>query len=103
MDASDYLVWRKSLGQSGATLAADGNGNYLVDSGDLNTWRAHFGQTVSAVGAGSGIGATNSVPEPPSWLMCVVIMVVLRLPRPRRFIGTNIGELRNDNEPTSFD
>jgi hypothetical protein len=59
VDAGDYAVWRKTLGQSGASLAADGNGNGQVDAGDLDVWTAHFGQNV---GSGSASGAP--IPEP---------------------------------------
>ena len=62
VDAADYVVWRKTFGQAGATLAADGNGNYQVDSGDLMIWGAHMDQDVSGTGAGSSLAAL--VPEP---------------------------------------
>jgi hypothetical protein len=61
VDAADYVVYRKTLGQSGAGLVADGNGNNLIDSGDYGVWRAHFGQTA---GSGSGASANAAVPEP---------------------------------------
>jgi hypothetical protein len=35
VDAADYVVWRKSLGQTGAGLAADGDFNNVVDAADL--------------------------------------------------------------------
>ena len=38
VDAADYAVWRKTLGQTGAGLAADANGNHEVDAGDFNIW-----------------------------------------------------------------
>jgi hypothetical protein len=49
VDAADYIVWRKTDGmQSG-----------------YDTWRAHFGQSFSFVGTGSGASATaDNVPEP---------------------------------------
>ena len=75
VDASDYLVWRKSMGQTGATLAADGNGNFVVDSNDLFTWRAHFGQSVSA-GTGSEIGAPTGVPEPAGFVLALVAAIL---------------------------
>ncbi len=67
VDAADYVVWRKTLGQAGTGLAADGNGNDAIDAGDYTFWRARFGNT-----AGSGSAATlaapanigASVPEP---------------------------------------
>jgi hypothetical protein len=44
--AADYVVWRKGLGT-------------IYTQNDYNVWRTHFGQT-----AGSGSGASGSVPEP---------------------------------------
>ena len=61
VDAVDYVVWRKTLGQIGGPLAADGNGNGQIDTGDLTVWRAHFGQTA---GSGAGTNVNASVPEP---------------------------------------
>ena len=34
VDGDDYTAWRNSLGQTGSGLAADGNGNQVVDAGD---------------------------------------------------------------------
>jgi fibronectin-binding autotransporter adhesin len=60
VDAADYVVWRKTLGQTGAGLAADGNANNQIDQGDFDIWRAHLGQI-----AGSGSVAIGlAVPEP---------------------------------------
>ena len=47
VDASDYLIWRKTLGQTGPGLAADGNSNNQVDPGDYDIWRAHLGETAA--------------------------------------------------------
>jgi hypothetical protein len=80
VDSRDYVVWRKTLGQTGATLAADGNGNYQVDNGDYNVWRRHFGESM-AVG-GAGLGSDAGVPEPHSIAM-VVVGVLLLAPRGR--------------------
>jgi hypothetical protein len=55
VNADDYVMWRKTLGQTGANLAADGSANNKVDQADFNIWRAHFGQTA----AGSGSGASQ--------------------------------------------
>jgi hypothetical protein len=52
-------VWRKTLGQMGSGLAADGNGDNEIDADDYNVWRTNFGRT-------AGSGASNSsavVPE----------------------------------------
>jgi hypothetical protein len=61
VDAADYPVWRKSFGQIGASLDADGNLNNQVDDGDYTVWRSHFGQQS---GNGSGEDANTVVPEP---------------------------------------
>jgi hypothetical protein len=60
VDAADYVIYRKTLGQTGAGLPADGNGNGSVDPGDYTFWRARFGNTS---GAGSGAIST-AIPEP---------------------------------------
>jgi T5SS/PEP-CTERM-associated repeat protein len=61
VDLADFVVWRKTLSQSGSGLPAAGNKNNLVDNGDYSVWRAHFGETA---GSGSGAIANAAVPEP---------------------------------------
>ncbi|MEX0610829.1 MAG: hypothetical protein WD738_05440 [Pirellulales bacterium] len=61
VDAADYVVWRKTLGQTGAGLAADGNSNGQIDPGDYDVWRGHFGQTA---GSGAGTLSLPAAPEP---------------------------------------
>lgn len=59
VDASDYVVWRRSSGQAVAPFtSADGDGSGHIDAADYNLWRSRFGD--EAVGF-----ATNaSLPEP---------------------------------------
>jgi hypothetical protein len=65
VDAADYVVWRASLGQTGANLAADGDHNGIVDSNDLDIWSANFGQTVGGgAGGGAWVAGNPAVPEP---------------------------------------
>jgi hypothetical protein len=64
VDAADYIVWRKTLGQTGNWFAADGNG--IVDNGDFDVWRAHFGQTA---GSGAGASANIAFPEPATFAL----------------------------------
>lgn len=65
VDAADYTIWRNTLGQEGAWLAADGNRDGHVSALDYDVWKTHFGEA-----AGSGAGARRScladagVPEP---------------------------------------
>jgi T5SS/PEP-CTERM-associated repeat protein len=74
VDAADYIIWRRMLGQTGTGLAADGNGNGQIDSGDFDVWRAHFGQTA---GSGSGVSTNATVPEPASALMLLVGLLAM--------------------------
>jgi hypothetical protein len=58
VDAVDYIVWRKSLGEAIAAYSgADGSGNGTVDGADYEVWRAHFGETLPPV-AGNGLSTS---------------------------------------------
>jgi hypothetical protein len=78
VDASDYVVWRNSVGQTGSGLVADGNGNGAVDAADYDFWRSRFGKVV-----GAGVGATATVPEPAA-CMLFMSMCLVALSRKRR-------------------
>jgi hypothetical protein len=67
VDAADYVMWRKTFGQTGFGLAADGNGNNSIDAGDYGVWRAHVGQSV-----GGGASMSVNVPEPLSWMLTIL-------------------------------
>jgi hypothetical protein len=59
IDAADYVVWRKTLGQTVALgTGADGDGNGVIQQADFDVWRARFGET-----AGSG-SSVSAAPEP---------------------------------------
>jgi hypothetical protein len=66
-------------------LAADGNGDNIVDSADYNIWRAHFGQTAGS-GVRASIKSSNSsrtaVPKAPSivlaWLRAASLAMIAR-------------------------
>ena len=77
VDAGDYLLWRRTFGQTGlaAYSGADGDGNSIVDDADYGVWRANFG--LSAGGSGSGQLFTAAVPEPATlWLLTIAAIVV---------------------------
>jgi len=61
VDAADYVVWRRSLGQNGVPQGtdADGNSSGSIDAGDYTYWRERFGNTVAGSGASLG-----GIPEP---------------------------------------
>jgi hypothetical protein len=69
VDSADYVVWRRSIGQSGNDLPADGNGNRLIDSGDYDVWRNNFGHS-TALGHLAGF----SIPEPRTTAPLLVVV-----------------------------
>jgi hypothetical protein len=82
VEAADYVVWRKTLGQTGSGMAADGNGNNEIDADDYNIWRAHFGRTAdSASAAGATGSASAAVPEPATLLVAMIAAFGLSWPR----------------------
>jgi beta-glucanase (GH16 family) len=75
VDATDYVAWRQSAGQTGVGLAADGSGNGTIDQSDYDMWRSNFGNTaISAAGAAASVAA---VPEPSTGIpMSIGIMLI---------------------------
>ncbi|MCC7475403.1 MAG: PEP-CTERM sorting domain-containing protein [Pirellulales bacterium] len=49
VDAADFVIWRAQEGQSGAGLAADGDGSGTVDAADYDHWRTRFGNTTGDI------------------------------------------------------
>ena len=82
VDSGDYLVWRRTSGQTGVTAytSADGDGNSIINEADFDVWRTHFGQT--AAGAGGGL-STAAVPEPATIVIFAVAISVCGLHRRR--------------------
>jgi hypothetical protein len=76
VDAADYVVWRKTLGQVATMFTgADGNGDGTIDNDDFAIWRGNFGTTVTP---GSGAGNHPAVPEPPTYLLLVMLIAWAR-------------------------
>jgi hypothetical protein len=71
VDTADYVFWRKSVGQSGIGLDADGNGDRVVDNDDLLHWRRRFAQTHNAAVAGQSIPIL--APEPTAVTVCALL------------------------------
>jgi hypothetical protein len=71
VDAADFVVWRKSFGQTGVRPPADGSGpndtpDGIVDSQDYTLWRANFGHSLDEA------PSTINVPES-DWTHCILI------------------------------
>lgn len=69
VDASDYAVWRKRLGQN-VTLPNDTTPG-TVTAADYTVWRTNFGKVASGSGSGALLAA-GEVPEPTSGLLAVM-------------------------------
>ncbi|MGD9635176.1 MAG: SMP-30/gluconolactonase/LRE family protein [Pirellulales bacterium] len=69
--SADYTVWRDTLGAT-ENLAADGNGNRLIDDGDLAVWQTRFAE---AAGASATAGMT--VPEPSVTILLAISLLML--------------------------
>jgi hypothetical protein len=75
VDAGDYIVWRKTFGQS-ANLAADGDLSGAIDNGDYGIWQENFGNTTFA---GSGSSTTEATPIPEPTRLSLLIIAALQL------------------------
>ena len=87
VDAADYTVWRNSLGQSGAGLPADGDGDQQIDDEDFGIWKANFGESAGASAAVIAAGRA-AVPVPSTWGLLIPLILTLGVgfirPRVRR-------------------
>jgi hypothetical protein len=88
VEATDYLVWRRSL-NSNANLAADGNGNGVVDNDDFTVWKRNFGRTVGA--AATAVSAGNvGVPEPGTLTLILTCVALATIARQRLRCGQTV-------------
>lgn len=86
VDAADYIVWRYTLGQTGAGLAADGDGNFVVDQLDYDFWKARYGNAID--GASGGASSFAAVPEPRATTQLMLAALgLLCVMRPRLAVG----------------
>jgi hypothetical protein len=67
VDAADYVLWRKNLGQP-VTLPNDSTPGD-VSQDDYTVWRANFGRTP---GSGAELGAVDAAPEPAAAALLVL-------------------------------
>jgi autotransporter-associated beta strand protein len=79
VDAADYVIWRKNVGQPLQTLPNDTTG-VIVGDAQYNLWRSNFGSTTAVPGSGSAL-TRNAVPEPSSiglLMLGLTAMAVIR-------------------------
>jgi hypothetical protein len=90
IDASDYVVWRKTLLQTGEDLIADGNNDQTVEMGDYDLWHTHFGDPSGPASAGA------PVPEPTTPLLVFIVSMAAasRLRMRSRFTPTPCNNAR---------
>jgi hypothetical protein len=85
VDASDYVVWRNTIGSS-SNLAADGNLDGVVDQDDYTIWRGNFGNRAQATAQSTAIGSTLGVPEPNTIALCLLASLAVLEERRRRAV-----------------
>jgi hypothetical protein len=78
VDSADYVLWRKTLFQTGTDLLADGNNSGVVDLVDYGLWRENFGRQPST----SSVSA--EVPEPTSPFVSILLLFAASLRRRQR-------------------
>lgn len=81
VNAADYVVWRRTLGQSGIGLAADGSGNGTIGQSDYDTWSARFGTTFDAGDTPAEVSSPSGVPEPGTLSLAAVAFVSMSMNR----------------------
>jgi len=77
VDGDDFLAWQRTL-RSTTNLAADADGNNIVDSGDLIIWKARFGD---------GSLTIATVPEPPATVWTVLAMLAALAKSPQALLS----------------
>jgi hypothetical protein len=75
VDAADYIVWRKTIGQDGTEAnhpLADPNHDFGIDDDDIALWADNFGGPDSATVEGASPGPSSLVPEPSSIMLIIL-------------------------------
>jgi T5SS/PEP-CTERM-associated repeat protein len=83
VDAADYTVWRNTLGQMGAGLAADGDDDGMITQMDYTVWKSHYGETAGSGASLSTNANSAEVPEPNTIALMLLAIIALRLKRYR--------------------
>ena len=89
VDAGDYAVWRKTLGNSITPFGgADGDGDGTVNAADYQEWRRNYGGT-----SASGLEEVP-IPEPSAGLLVVIGVAALSWGRGRLIGRPRRGQLQ---------
>lgn len=82
VDAADYTVWRNTLGQNVPMgSGADGSNDGHIGPEDYALWKSNFGNSQGAgSGASSGV-SPQTVPEPQSWALVVMLAALALMGR----------------------
>jgi hypothetical protein len=78
VDASDYVLWRKTSGQTVVSgQSADGTGDGHIDQSDFNYWRSRFGNPGSSgfSSAFADLTSSSAVPEPCAFGLALVAAI----------------------------
>jgi hypothetical protein len=70
-DGNDFAIWQRTL-TSTTQLAADGNRDNVINSGDLKVWLANFGRIVGSPAS----AAATSAPEPSTLAIAAVSALI---------------------------
>jgi hypothetical protein len=79
VDAADYVVWRNNLDQTISIPNDQTPGT--VTQADYDVWRANFGKMADG---GGPLGSGAAIPEPATWLMAIMALVMAALRAPKR-------------------
>jgi hypothetical protein len=64
VNAADYVIWKKNVGQPSQTLPNDTTG-VLIGQAQYDLWRSNFGNTMAVPGSGA-VEIASGIPEPSS-------------------------------------
>jgi len=71
LDAADYIVWRKSFGDAGFFLPADGHADQEITGLDYDVWATKYGES-AGTGASHTPRHSSSLPESRSIVMLLI-------------------------------
>jgi autotransporter-associated beta strand protein len=75
VNAADYVIWKKNIGQPSQTLPNDTTG-VIVGQAQYDVWRSSFGNTLSVPGSGA-VELASAIPEPSSVALLTLALAAL--------------------------